>query len=406
MIKAKRRSWLAYFSIFLVFLFLLTGDIEAQFKIEKIATASQSLFAEEKGKLDITPIIGYNRVQGFVVGADFMVPVWKSQQLELVGNVSYGFKDEIRYAAGIQKAFFEFSPLTLGIRYQSQIASHDDWKISYYENSAAAFFLKEDFMDYFAKKGLLGFIDQKIAEKHTVRLEIEQSEIEPVEKNTDWALFGKNKHFRNNPFVQKENVTSYRLVGVMDWRDNPLMPMTGWYIEGKGELTRGDYFDTRGIFLTLKRYFLLFNNHSLHFKTMIGSRNGCNFDANYYTMDLGGVGALVGYKDGEFKNGNRLFYATAQYLFNNSLLGKLPLGFIPFYDQLSLGFFAETGWLNFDIEDESVISGFKDMALSKMKSDIGISLYLTEGLLRADFARRTDRSNDAWRITVRVMNRF
>ena len=403
----KRRSESTFFFIALSFFFVFSmSSAWGQFKIEKVGTSLGSIFEGEKGNFDLTPALRYNRAQGFVLGADATIALSATHKLDLLAHASYGFKDEFRYAAGLQKSFFEFSPLTIGARYQNIVASHDDWFISYNENSAAALFLKEDFMDYFVKKGFFAFIDQKINEKHTIRIEIEQSQLEPVEKNTNWALFGKNKNFRENPFVKKEDVTSYRLVGALDWRDNPLMPMSGWYIEGKGEITKGDFFDTKGIFLTLKRYQLMFGNHFLRFKTMIGSRSGCTPDADYYTMDLGGIGALVGYKDKEFKNGNRFFYATAHYLFNNTILGKLPLGFIPFYDQLSLGVFAETGWLDFDLADENIFSGFKNMTTAKMKSDVGFSLYLTEGLARIDFAKRTDRSRDTWRVTFRIMNRF
>ncbi len=405
MCYSNRRFWLQIFSFFF-FLFTTNLMVIGQFKTEKIESSLQNLFEGEKKRVDLTPALRYNRVQGLVLGANASIALSFGQKLDLIGHVSYGLKDEMRYAAGLQKAFFEFSPLTIGVRYQNIVATQDDWIISYHENSAAALFLKEDFMDYFVKKGLIAFIDQKINEKHTIRLEVEQSRLEPIEKNTNWALFGKNKNFRDNPFVKKEDVTSYRFIAALDWRDNPLMPMSGWYFEGKTEITKGDFFDTKGVFLTLKRYQLMFGNHFLRLKTMIGSRSGCTLDANYYTMDLGGIGALVGYKDKEFKNGNRFFYATAHYLFNNTILSKLPLGFLPFYDQLSLGIFAETGWLDFDLSDENIFSGFKNMTTAKMKSDVGFSLYLTEGLARIDFAKRTDRGKDAWRVTFRVMNRF
>jgi len=46
------------------------------------------------------------------------------------------------------------------------------------------------------------------------------------------------------------------------------------------------------------------------------------------------------------------------------------------------------------------------MTLSKLKSDVGISLYVTEGLIRIDFAKRTDRSKNNWRVTFRIMQQF
>ncbi len=141
-------------------------------------------------------------------------------------------------------------------------------------------------------------------------------------------------------------------------------------------------------------------------KLMIGSRTGCDYRYDQYLMDMGGIGSLVAYKDKEFRNGNRFFYATFRYLFNESILPRLPLNFIPFYDQLTLGVFAETGWLGLTDENSNLFSDFNSMTLSELKSDVGISLYVTEGLIRFDFAKRTDLSKDAWRITFRIMHQF
>ncbi len=388
------------------FVLFSSPNLFAQFKIETVKPAVQSFFEEDKGETKFTPIFRYNRVEGAALGVNASIMLKKLQDVELLGRFSYGLEDTYRYKAGIQKSFFEFNPLTIGVAYQDQVASLDDWYIGEIENSVAALLFKEDFMDYFGKKGISAFIDQKVGEVHTLRFEIDNMEYESLQRETNWALLYKNHDFRKNPSVVEESTTALRLMWVLDWRDNPLIPMEGWYIEGKVEKTLGDSVDTDGLFLTLKRYKLLFGNHLLKLKFMLGTRAGCTPNYNQYLMDMGGIGSLIGYKDKEFKNGNRFFYATFRYLFNDTVMGKLPLDFIPFYDQLSLGLFAETGWLDFVNPDKNIVSGFDGLTANNLKSDVGLTLYVTEGLAQFDFSRRTDRSKDAWRVTFRVMHKF
>ncbi len=396
----------SYLSFLMLFLFFVKVPIAlTQFKINKVETI-QPLFAAEKSNFNISPILRYNRVQGLVLGLDLSNNFQRLWKIELSGKFCYGFNDKSRYSIGLQKSSFETNPLTIGANYFNQVTSQDDWIISYNENSAAAFFLKEDFMDYYIKKGVLGFIDQKFREVHTIRLEIEKAKYQSISRQTNWALFGKNKNFRENPLIHEEEATAIRVIWVLDWRDNPLLPMSGWYLEGKGEQTFGDDVDTRGFFMTVKRYQTMFNNHLMKIKLLIGSRTACDYSYDQYLMDMGGIGTLVAYKDKEFQNGNRFLYMTMHYLFNGAILGRLPLNFLPFYDQLTLGIFAETGWLGFVDPNINLSSGFDDLTVNEMKSDVGLSLYITEGLFRVDVAKRTDRKDNSWRVTFRVMNKF
>ena len=172
---------------------LIAPKSSAQFKIRKTET-DLSFFEMKKNKISFKPIFGYNRVQGAIIGLNFSGFLDRVWNLELTGQAAYGFKDALRYRAGIRKSFFQFNPLTIGVAYYDQINSQDDWYIGYYENSTAAFFLKEDFMDYHARKGVVAFVDQKFNEIHTVRLELNNYQFESLSKSTNWALFGKKKN--------------------------------------------------------------------------------------------------------------------------------------------------------------------------------------------------------------------
>ncbi|OQX95176.1 hypothetical protein B6I21_06800, partial [candidate division KSB1 bacterium 4572_119] len=289
--------------IYLIFNLLTpSSPIHAQFKINKIEK-SQSFYEKEKNNIGVSPILRYNRVQGITLGIDFSSQLTKLGRLDILGKYCYGFKDQSRYLIGLQRSFFNLNFLTIGAYYQDLVTSQDDWFISYNENSAAAFFLKEDFMDYYIKKGAIGFIDQKINEVHTIRFEAESFEYGSIERNTNWSIFGKKKNFRRNSSIPEEHGIAARFLWVFDWRDNSLMPQSGWYIEGKAEQTLGDSVDTKGLFLTLKRFQTLFGSHLIKIKLIAGTRTGCASRYDQYLMDMGGIGSLVAYKDKEFTNG-------------------------------------------------------------------------------------------------------
>jgi hypothetical protein len=123
-------------------------------------------------------------------------------------------------------------------------------------------------------------------------------------------------------------------------------------------------------------------------------------------MDMGGIGSLVGYDDKEFQDGNRLLYITAHYLFNQAFMGRRPVRYLPFSNQYVLGIFAESGWLEYGGKNTNPLDDFGRLKISDFKTDVGLSLHLSEGLARIDIAKRTDRAKDAWRITVRLLQKF
>lgn len=377
----------------------------AQFKVPK-QEPEQIIFDFKDKEILFQPVFNYNRVQGPYLGVDLVIYLKQLWQFKLLGSLGYGFEDTRRYRAGIQRSFFDSNPLTIGLAFYDQVCSLDEWYIGNIENSLAALFFKEDFMDYFGKKGMLGFADQKLAEVHTIRIEVDQTEFQSLSRQTNWALFYQKKHFRENPPIIPETTTRLRFLWLLDWLDNPLAPISGWYLEGIGEGTYGDDVDTQGLFITLTRFQPTVGSHQLQMKLMVGARQGCDQRYGQYLMDMGGIGTLVGYKYKEFKNGNRFLYATAHYLFNRAVMGRRPMKYLPLSSQFTLGVFIESGWLYFGDKDSNPIDDFSSLNISDLKTDVGISLYVSDNLARIDFAKRTDRSKEAWRVTVRFMQRF
>jgi hypothetical protein len=391
--------------LLLIFSLVILNSSYAQFKVPKLEP-EEPVFDFKDREILFQPIVSYNRAQGPFLGIDLVVYLKQLWHFKLLGSMGYGFEDGRRYRAGIQRSFFYSNPLTIGFSYFDQVASLDDWYIGNIENSLAALFFKEDFKDFYGQKGVMIFADQKLSDLHTIRIEVDQAEFESMSKRTNWALFYNDKNFRDNPPVIHETTTRARLLWILNWLDNDEVACPGWYMEGIAEQTFGERVETQGLFFTLKRFQPTFGSQQLQMKMMVGARKGCDQRYGQYLMDLGGIGSLVAYDDKEFQNGNRFFYTTVHYLFNESFMGRRPIRYLPFSNQYVLGVFAESGWLRFGGENTNPLDDFGRLKITDFKTDVGLSLHLSEGLARIDVAKRTDRSKDAWRITVRLMQKF
>ena len=391
--------------LFVIVALILSNSFTfAQFKAHKEKTIS-FLGLEEKS-LNYYPTIHYNRVEGLYLGMGMKYGPSFLPAITLLGEGGYGISnEEWRYRAGILKDFFEFNKLKICAEAFYLTASLDDWYIGSSENSFAALFLKEDFMNYFGKQGFKVFVNQILLDNQ-VQLRIEASNYDyfAMTRCTNWAIFGKNKNFKQNPAVFEGNETSLKLIASYDGRDNPLFPISGWTIDAIYEHTTGDS-TTNGLFLTLKYFQSIYSLQRFRTKVMFGSRVGSM--AEQHTMDLGGLGTLPGFKDKEFQNGNRFLLFNFQYLFGGELLSKLPLSFIPLYDALTLSVFADIGWLNWEKEENfSSFFGFDKIETNKLKTDVGLALSISEDMFLIKFAKRTDRSDDAWRIIGRLIYKF
>jgi hypothetical protein len=412
---------------------LLVAPAMAQFKIDRI---TNNLGFDVPKTFTLYTNSHFNRTEALYLNLGVKVQPRFSKQADrastwtLYGDAGYGFKNEKkkrpRWTAGLQKDFQIPNRLTFGAEYFYRLDTNDRWIVSELENSLAGIFLHEDFMDFFGKKGVRAFADYQLAQVHTLRLEASGHRYEPMRRNTNWSLFGGDKDYPPNPRpalpaalgIQSGEEISIKVIGAFDWRDNPVFPSVGWQAEGYFERTDPDFpslngakkiGETNGLFLTMKRYQPTFGDQKLLAKVMVGSRSG-SF-AYQHLLTLGGLSSLRGYREKEFI-GNRLVFANVTYQVGQSafggLLRRLPLHYVPFWETLSLGFFAEAGyaWIADPGDPDAGLFDFGRFSISDLRSDVGLSLLVTEGLLRVDFAKRTDRGYDDWRVTFRILDKF
>jgi len=386
---------------------IIIPPLWAQFSFEKIKDKDNFEY-QRAVEFYWTP--RYNRVEGLFLngGLNYLPPLVPS--LTLYGDVGAGFWNEsdqrLRYTFGIKKDLTEFNTTTIGAELFRSLESQDEWIIGDVENSLASLFFREDYKDYYGSQGFKFFIEHQFLEIHTLRFEIGRKKYDSLRRNINWSVFGGN--FSENPkradsFIAEGDELGIKLAVAFDWRDNPLFPQTGWYVETIYEHT-GDDFDTDGLFVTIKHFQQPFVNHRLILRGLVGTRQGSL--AEQYRLDLGGIGSLRGFEDKEF-TGNRLFMINANYFFGGTVLQKLPLHRVPviggFWTILSLGIFVDTGWTNLVNPDVGIFEGFGDFSLDDLQTNIGFSIIVLEGLFRMDVAKVTNRSDSNIRVTFRLL---
>lgn len=391
--------------------FMTTSSVFAQFTFEKI----KDTFAYEQPKsLTYYSNSRFNRVEAFFLNFGVNFKPQKVQGMSLWGDVGYGFHNEEnerwKWGVGVQKDFFVPDRFSIGAKYFDEIFTQDKWIISEVENSTHAIFGHNDYMDYIARKGFVGFLDYKLLQIHDLRLEIGSYDYDVLnaQPNSNWSLFAKGSKYALNPhpfpafsFAEGKE-TSLRLMAAFDFRDNPIFPIIGWYFEGIFEKTFDD-FETTGLFLTVKRFQPTFGNQKLKAKLLFGTRSG-SF-AFQHLIGLGGIGSIRGYRNKEFV-GNRALFGTVQYNFGGDILQKIPLQKIPFWETLSLGVFFDFGyaWIADPFDTDAGLFDFGESGLSDLRTNVGFSIIFTEGLLRFDIAR--GRSGGDLQMYFRILDKF
>lgn len=395
--------------ILCILLFLL-DSASAQFSFKQLENLEEYDF---KNPLNYKISGRYNRVEGPFLDFTLNYLPPSVPNFKLTGSAGWGFKNQsdkrFRYSVGVRKDLLQDNRLRLGADVFKRVESQDDWFIDTPENSFMALFFREDYKDYYGVQGFKVFLEhrfeQQLFNTHTLRLEVSRRTYDALRKNTNWSIFGGDRDFAQNPTVPGSVIVegdeiSIKLIGELDWRDHPVITTSGWYALGIYEQTFED-FETNGLFLHIRRYQPTVGNQRLIFSAYAGSRHGSL--AEQHLMDLGGIGSLRGYDDKEF-TGNRMMMFNANYLFNGDLLGKVPFSNIPYlgalWSKLSLGLFIDSGLAWTTNPNDNIFQGFD--RFDDFKTDVGFSLLFFEGLLRMDVAKRTDRSNDDFRLTFRL----
>ena len=338
-------------------------------------------------------ILRYNRVDGLFLGVGKPeARPWETRKnFGLYGSLGYGFAlHRWRYNLGLDLFPGFHKRIEAGIEYHDITDTRDSWIMNRNENSAAAFFIHEDFYDYFGRRGFN--VHGSVFPLRTLRARIDYlaDEYESLPWKTDWALFGGNKRFRPNPSISEGLMRSLALSVDYSTVDREWWERSGWDIHASAEWAGDSYggdFSFNRYLCDVRRYQEVGDFSKLSTRVRVGSSTGI---LPYQKLfEFGGIGTLNAYRYKEFF-GNRMFLVNVEYLLHGSTFDDADFWPLEMLSPFSLALFLDAGWATYVPAPSSSSDGFESLSWNTLKSDLGVGIGSRDGTLRIAWAWRTD----------------
>ncbi len=346
----------------------------------------------------------YNRVEGLFFGLKSdKKPYWNGRKSSsFYGSLGYAFGNH-RWtgALGYERWIGNEERVTLGAEVHSLTDSKDSWIINDTENSLAAFFLHEDFRDYFLREGFSVYAAKNFSKQLFFDLKYVRDNYRSQSETTDWALFGGDKKFRVNPPVAEGVLNSVIAGGYYNTIDERDYMPNGWKIALNVENGSGEAEYNRA-FIDIRRYQDLSNGNHISGRIIAGTAD--NQLPPQKAFELGGLGTIPAAKFKEL-SGNRMLLFNVEYSFPLSDL------FSDLFDAVD-SHKHNTGNLIITYD-----AGFADNSFSKnpfngfdfrkdnTRQDIGFAIGLNRNTIRLGAAFRLDRAEPA-RFILRISRPF
>ncbi|MBN1561662.1 BamA/TamA family outer membrane protein [candidate division KSB1 bacterium] len=375
----------------------------------------------------------YTRVDGLTLGMQFPRPGWwanKNHHFAFIGKAGYSFTSKKwQYQAGLERwtsGDFRFS---VGGEFHDLTDTQDSWIICDHENGLAAFFMKEDFRDYYNRSGWSVWASQNFSKSTKLTATYHYDDFQNMEKLTNWSMFGKGKRFRENPLALASGyidangfdapLTIKSLSGTLtiDSRNSQTRPTSGWYITAFGEYA-GEQFDNLYQFeryiINIANYFPLSWDEHISFRLRAASARGILPPMYWY--DLGGISTLRGIRHKEM-TGDRMVLGNVEYHLRAGDGNFLGLDIILFVDSglawfadENMPLYANTYPVDPDLQklanDIKAQDSFDNLTWSDLRTNVGIALASPDGDFRVDFAKRIDVGGQDIIVTFRLCKPF
>lgn len=370
---------------------------------------SQSRRSPKYGIDDENFMFRYNRVEGLFLGLRLGKDQWNDRHsawFDLYGHAGYGFaRKRACYQLGVERSFFgKYGPV-LGVEVHDVVATEDEWIIPTFENSMAALFLREDFQDYYRREGYSAYLSHDISEFLILTAEYRIDNHHNLTRKTNGSIFGGDKKFRANPFIDEMEFKS--LVGklTLDTRNCYKYPNQGWLIDATGEFAGQDFNKTGANFdrfiIDIRRYQPITYGENLDFRLRAGSSRGVL--PQHLKFDLGGISTIRGYNFKEFQNCNRMLLGNIEYRIHGR---RNPLDKVMGLSDVSLILFADAGYVWSVADTLRAQDGFKHLDWEDLYTSIGFGIGNQEGNVRLDFAKRLDIKGEPMVVTFRITRPF
>lgn len=320
--------------------------------------------------------VSYSKVEGLYLGLNSDIKLVNTEIADFNMNASGGYAfrmEEWEYYFDQKLSFFDEKLILGGAEYKS-VASEDQRKLSSSLNAASAFFLHQDFYNYYMAEGfglfagsLYKFKQSGNEHQFGVKAGVYSESIDSLKNKTNWALFFNDRDFIKNIDADDgdmvELVASARYVGSL--KDYNTFVDTYYTYEQTLDQYEQDFSFKKGLFSffvenKVKEMFVFSNLFRLE---SVAASDKDRIVPNFKYISMGGTGTLPGYKLNEFV-GNRGFY------------DRFVIGFIG-YDQAEFRAILDMGEAYFSSSDDIMKDSGK-FGISSMKTSFGLGMTIGE----------------------------
>lgn len=381
-------------------------------------------FMEEYNTEDV--VVKFNRVEGIFLGAGREKRYFWSgdRSLDAYGFGGYAFAPHLwRGMLGLSKqiqipSFYKsFSQiLDVSVEGYSLTDTKDQWLIGVHENSAGAFFFREDNRDYYERRGITGSVgllansDDLVA---TLRVAYAADTYKSLAKRTSYAMFAPDKDYRINPPVAEGTMRSFQATVGFSTNRKTSSGMTGWTVTGTTEFADkswGSDFGFNHYLLDMRLYQPLSAHQNVNFRVRAGSSEGVSPDTlsakwlPQRSFEIGGVSTLPAYSFKTF-SGNRLLLANMEVVFVEDFLEDFDFWVFDLIDWATWIVFADAGWVSTAPTTASWTSGFETVQFNQFRHDLGVAIGNRSGTFRIGYVRKTDMQDDGT-VFIRITRPF
>ncbi|HVN47488.1 MAG TPA: hypothetical protein VMU30_01575, partial [Bacteroidota bacterium] len=307
---------------------------------------------------------------------------------------NFGLSRQIAFADGDAQSILEF-----GGEGYTLTDTKDPWKISRIENTIAALIFHEDYRDYFERTGYTlhaAYYTQQKNFKSELQVAFLADHDDSMANKVDWALFGGNKHFRDNPLIEPGKMRSIMFTGGLTTVSKTSDGPEGWTLFGSAEIARkrwgGDYSDFERYVIDVRRMQPLGAYNNINVRLRAGTSGGILPLQTMY--DLGGIGTLNAYPVNEY-SGNRMLLMNGEFVLNGSILDDLDFWPAWLFNHCNVILFTDAGFIDNAASNASITDGFNTLTWNDFKHDFGVAIGSRNGSFRIGVAWRTDHPEPA-----------
>jgi hypothetical protein len=362
---------------------------------------SSRRFYSRTKEVEITPLLDYNRVDGFSLAGNLKFADNDSIYPSVDADYGYAFASKrTRWRFGLEQTIWRSLPLAIGGEGYRELKSEDDWLIDKQENLFFTLLWTEDFRDYYETEGARAYLRAHPFAHATAEIGYRYDETNWLKAHRNlWSLFGGDKLFprnfhrvdeplRSQGIAELDSTTNafISLSGSYDTRDieNPF-DFAAWAVDGRLEWSHPDFssdFDYRRYQINVRRYQPVNRRTMLLTRLVFGGSDG--YLPMYKRFYLGGLGTLRGYKHKEY-TGTRFWLANGEYRF------RFP------HSDLAVSLLYDIGQIANDTKLSSDI---------EIKQSLGGALYIGDDF-HVSLSKRLDGGDDsAVQFYARIEHRF